>query len=104
MEVETHAVIYCNLISPQFVGDGTVRSIRTFVFPSSSSSCQHEFLNVRYVPVEQRKFQGIRIEFLTIEGLHIPVENRTTHRKCSFIYGKITSVKKVYKTGRRNLE
>jgi len=27
------AVIYCNLISPQFVGDRTVRSMRTFLFP-----------------------------------------------------------------------
>jgi len=30
------ALIYCNLISPLFVGDSTVRSMRTFIFPWSS--------------------------------------------------------------------
>jgi len=68
MEEETVALIYCNLISSQFV------------FPSSSS-CQHEFRNVYYVPVEQRRFQDIRIEFLTTEGLHIPFEDSTTPTK-----------------------
>ena len=71
---ETLALIYCNLISPQFVGDSTVHSMRTYAF----SSCQHEFQNVYYVPVEQRRFQDIRIEFLTTEGLHIPFEDSTT--------------------------
>jgi len=52
---ETIALIYCNLISPQFVGDSTVRSMRTYAFPS----CQHEFRNVYYVPVEQRRFLDI---------------------------------------------
>jgi len=33
---------------------------------------QHEFRNLQYVPVEQRRFQDIRIEFMTTEGLHIP--------------------------------
>jgi len=106
MEEETLALIYSKLISPQFVGDGTVRSMRTFVIPSIlSSSCQQEFRKVYYVPVEQRRFQDIRIEFLTTEGLYIPFEDSTTHTKVVLQYGKITSGKnKVYKTGRRNLE
>jgi len=81
IEEETTALIYCNLISPQFVGDSALRSMRTFVFPSLSSTCQHEFRNVYYVPVEQRRFQDIRIEFLTTEGLHIPFEDSTTQPK-----------------------
>ena len=49
-----HAMIYCNIISPQFVADSTVRCIRTF----PTTSCWHyEFRNVQYVPMEQRKFQ-----------------------------------------------
>jgi len=59
--------------------------MRTFVFPSSSSSssssCQHEFRNVYYVPVEQRRFQDIRTEFLMTEGLHIPFEDSTKTTK-----------------------
>jgi len=79
-EEETLALIYCNLISPQFVGYSTVRGMRTYVIPSSKS-CQHEFRNVYYVPVEQRRFQDIRIEFLTTEGLHTPFEDSTTPTK-----------------------
>jgi len=97
---ESLHLIYPNLISPQFLGDSTVRRMRTFVFPS----CQHEIRNVYYVPVEQRRFQDIRIECLTTEGLHIPIEDITTPTKWCFIFGKITSGRKVYKTGRRHLE
>jgi hypothetical protein len=43
-------------------------------FPTTSSQL-HEFRNVHYVPVEQRKFQSIRVEFLTLEGLHVPFED-----------------------------
>jgi len=77
MEEETTARIYCNLISPQFLGDSTVRSMRSFDFPSSSS-CLHEFRNMYYVPVELRRFQDIRIKFLTTEGLDISFEYSTT--------------------------
>jgi len=43
--------------------------------------CQHEFRNVQYVPVEQRRSQDIRIEFLTPEGLHIPFADSTMPNK-----------------------
>jgi len=73
-------LLYCNLISPQFLGDSTVRCIRTFLlYPNAM--CQHEFQNVQYVPVKQRRFQDIRMEFLTTEGLHIPFEDSTMPTK-----------------------
>jgi len=43
--------------------------------------CQHEFRIVQYVPVEQRRFQDIRIEFLMTEGLHIPCADSTMPTK-----------------------
>ena len=64
-------LLYCNLISTQFLGDSTVRCLRTFrLYPNAM--CQQEFRNVQYVPVELCRFQDIRIEYLTAEGLHIP--------------------------------
>jgi hypothetical protein len=33
--------IYCELISPQFVGDSLIRCLRTYVYPSLA--CQYEF-------------------------------------------------------------
>ena len=70
-----HALLYCNIISRQFVGDSTVRCMRTF----PTTSCQnYEFRNVQYVPVEQRQFQSIGIEFLTLLGLQVPFEYSIT--------------------------
>ena len=73
-------LLYCNLISPQLLDDSTVRCIRTFrLYPNAM--CQHEFQNVQYVPVEQRRFQDIRMEFLTTECLHIPFGDSTMPTK-----------------------
>jgi hypothetical protein len=76
--IDTHALIYCNLIAPQFVGDSTVRCMRTFVI---DTSCHREIQNVHSVPVEQRRFQDIHIEFLTSDGLHIPLDDSITPTK-----------------------
>ena len=73
-----HAIIYCNNISPQFVADSTIRCMRTF---PTTSFRYYEFRNVQYVPVEQRQFQSIRIEFLTLEGLYVPFEDCVTPTK-----------------------
>jgi len=83
------ALIYCILISEQFVRYSTVRCMRTFGFPSSSSSsCQHQFINVYYVTVEQRKFHDIRIEFLTTEGPDMTLEERTTPTNAALHFRK----------------
>jgi hypothetical protein len=48
------ALIYCDLISPQFVGSQYVRVLRTFIQPSKY--CKHTFDNIHYTPVEKRRF------------------------------------------------
>jgi len=73
-------LLYCSVISPQLLGGSTVRCIRTIrLYPNAM--CQYEFQNVQFVPVEQRRFQYIRIEFLTTEGLHVPFEDSTMPTK-----------------------
>jgi hypothetical protein len=52
---DTCGLVYCNLVSPQFVGDKSVRCLRTFVFPSVY--CHYAFENIYYVPVEKVRFQ-----------------------------------------------
>jgi len=105
MEEEIIDLIYCYLISPHFVGDSAVCSMRTFAFPLSLSSCQHEFRNVYYVSVEQRQLHDIRIAFLTTEGVHIPFEDSTTSATVLLHFRKILQVLiNVYKRGRRHLE
>jgi len=52
--------------------------MRTF----PNASCRHhDFRNVLFVPVEQRQFQSIPVEFLTLERLHFPFEDSETHTK-----------------------
>ena len=56
---ETNALVYCGLITQQFVGSDHVRCLRTFFHPTKY--CDHAFQNVYYVPVEKRTFQDISI-------------------------------------------
>ena len=60
------AFLYCDLISPQFMGSQCVRCSRTFVLPSTY--CNNIFENLYYVPVEKRCFQDIRIQILRQRG------------------------------------
>ena len=60
------AFLYCDLISPQFVGSQYVRCFSTFVLPTTY--CNDVYENVYYVPVEKRRFQDIRIEILRQRG------------------------------------
>jgi len=54
---ETNALIYCDLITQQFVGSDYVRCLRTFIHPTKY--CDHAFQNVYYIPVEKRTFYDI---------------------------------------------
>jgi len=51
-DTDTTGFIYCDLISPQYVGTSLARSMRTFIYPSFSG--QHLFDNVCSLPVEKR--------------------------------------------------
>ena len=72
------------------MGDSTFHSMRTFRL-ISSASCGHEFQNLHYVPVEERRFHDVRIEFLTSDGLHIPFEDSTKPSKFVLHFRKNTS-------------
>jgi hypothetical protein len=86
--VDVPALIYCNLITPQFVGDSTVRCMRTFIISPSDKPFHREFHKAHYVPVEQRRFQDIRIELLPSDGLHIPLEDSITPTRVVLHFGK----------------
>ena len=94
-----HGMIYCNLILPQIVGDNTVRCMRKF---ANTSRRHHEFRNVQYVPVEQRQFQSIRVEFLRLEGLQAPSRTARRPQNWCFISARISSGNFCYKTLRQH--
>jgi hypothetical protein len=69
----THVLVYCNVISPQFVGNDMVRCLRTFIFPSSH--CNNIFDKIYYMPVEHRKFQ-LESSFFKSDGTRVPFRDR----------------------------
>ena len=56
----TNALIYCNLIRPQFVGKEFIRFLKTTIVPSLRG--EHYFQHIYYVPVEKRYIRNIRME------------------------------------------
>jgi len=73
---DTTGLIYCELISTQYVGRVLVRCMRTFIHPTLSG--EHVFDNVYYLPVEIRTFKIIRIEILQLTGKSVEFKSSTT--------------------------
>jgi hypothetical protein len=66
---DKNALIYCDLIAPQFVSHFKVRCLRTFIPPTAfcnevvqpTAFCNEVFENLYYVLVEKRTFRAITI-------------------------------------------
>jgi hypothetical protein len=69
----TNALVYCDLITPQFVGGQYGRCLRTFIY--EPEYCDHTFKNVYYIPVEKHTFQDISISIADLCGKKIPFES-----------------------------
>jgi len=76
---ETNSLIYCDLITPQFVGADYVRCLRTFIRPSKY--CEHTFQNVYYVPVQKRSFKDISIVIKDLKGNNAAFRDGTVPTK-----------------------
>ena len=84
----THVLVYCNVISSQFVGNDMVGCLRTFVFPSTN--CENIFDKIYYVPLEHRKFQEVLIEFLKTNGKRVPFKESKIPQMLFFISARTT--------------
>ena len=84
MQVEnnTNALVYCDLIAPQFIGTNMVRFLRAFntTWPDNYYA-ELIYNNVYYVPVEKGMFRNIRIEILNLTGERVAFEDRKTPLK-----------------------
>ena len=81
-------LIYCDLISPQFVGSSLVRCLLTYVYPSPEPQ-RGRFENVYYIPAEKRKITNIRIEILTLEGERFLFEDSETPSRLVMHFRKV---------------
>ena len=78
----TNALVYCDLIAPQFIGSDLVRFLRAFntTWPNNYYA-EYIYNNVYYVPVEKRMFRDIRIEILNQTGEKVAFEDSKTTLK-----------------------
>ena len=76
---ETNAMVYCDLITPPFVGSNYVRCFRTVIHPSKL--CDYAFHNIYYVLVEKRTFQDMSILIKDLSGKHITFRSGTVPTK-----------------------
>jgi hypothetical protein len=87
---DTNAIIYCNLIEQQFVGDKLIRCLRTFINPSQY--CEHKFDTIYYVPVENLHIRHIRIEIRDLAGKLINYKNNNTPIKLVLYFRRIPHI------------
>jgi hypothetical protein len=83
-----NALIYCDLISPQFFGSQYVRVLRTFILPTVY--CNHSFENVYYMPVEKRRFHDIEIKILRLDGTPVKFTDSDVHEKIVLHFRRVS--------------
>jgi hypothetical protein len=73
---DTNALIYCELITPQFVSHSKIRCLRTFIphtpfcneIVQPTAFCKELFEYLYYVRVEKRTFRDVRILIIDTAG------------------------------------
>jgi len=76
----TDALVYSDLIAPQFIGTNMVRFFRTFNTTwTANYDTEYIFDNVHYVPVEKRMFRDVRIEILNLSGERVAFKDSKTN-------------------------
>jgi hypothetical protein len=70
---ETNALVYCDLIAPQFVRSQHARCLRTFIH--ETNYCGHTFKYVYYIPDEKHAFQEISIVIVDLRVKKIPFKS-----------------------------
>ena len=74
---KTNIFIYCDIVEPQIVGDVNVPLLG--IVPSESSDKVYEKIytgeNIRYIPVQTRSFQNIKIHLRSSTYEPIPFEH-----------------------------
>jgi hypothetical protein len=86
----TNALVYCDLISPQFIGTDMVRFLRAFntTWPVDYDT-EYLYDNVYYVPVEKRMFRDIRIEILNLSGERVASKDSKTPLKVVLYFRRV---------------
>ena len=85
----TTALVYCDVISPQYVGKSLIRCLRTFMYPTMYG--EHVKDNIYYLPVEKHTIKNIRIETLQLTGKWNEFKNSKTLTKVVLHFRRFTA-------------
>jgi hypothetical protein len=86
----TNALVYFDLIVPQFIGTDMKRVLRAFnTFWPADYDTEYLYDNVYYVPVEKRMFRDIRIGILNLTGERIALKDSKTPLKVVFHFRRV---------------
>jgi hypothetical protein len=66
-------LVYCDIITPQFVADQNLRTLPTIVY--AVKGVEHRFQNVYYLPMEKRAVHDINIQMRLMGGSPVPLES-----------------------------
>ena len=89
VEDNSHALVYCDLITPQCIGASMVRYLRTLDILPANYGGEFLYENVYYVPVEKRTFRNIRIEILNLSGERMPFRDSKTPLKAVLHFRRV---------------
>jgi hypothetical protein len=86
---DTNALVYCDLIAPQFIGTAMARYLRTFLFPTIYGI--YLFKNVYYIPIKKRTFRNIGNEVLNLSGQRIAFKESKTPFKVVLHFRRVAT-------------
>jgi hypothetical protein len=81
------SLMYCDIISPRFVGSNLVRCLRSVIHPDQH--CKFAFEKVFYLPVQNKIFKNIRIEVLKMDGTPYHYKDRKNLAKLVLHFRRI---------------
>jgi len=84
----SHALVYCDLITPQLIGPAVFRCLRTLDIPRAKYGGEFLYENVYYLPVEKKTFRDIGIEILNLSGERIALKIARPPSRLSCIFGE----------------
>jgi len=86
---DTTALVYCDLISPQYVGKSLVRCLRTFVYPTMYG--EHAYDYIYYLRVEKHTIKSIRIEILQLTAKRVEFKSSKTPTKIVLHFRRVSA-------------
>jgi len=86
---DTTALVYCDVISPQYVGKSLVQCLRTFIYPTLCG--EHVYDYIYYLPVEKFTIKNIRKEMLQLTGKRVEFKSSKTPTKIVLHFRRVTA-------------